>query len=363
MTTAQLDPVEILKKDLREAAATMSAQEARYLVDYYYLQQENRKAVDNQIRSMAAEPHETLAWVTTQAHSLEASIQRALHAYSQGHTVGLWAESQVGIGPVISAGLLAHIDIEKAPYAGHIWNFAGLNPGIKWLGREGAKKLMVEIQALPLAPDRMEDDEEDPYALTPEEVELYMDMVTQPTGKQELTSYQVSAVAKLTNRKFGNLLRLARTEAGQVTPTSMTALLAKRPWNAKLKTLCWKIGESFVKSSNHPGCYYGALWRERKDLEERRNAVGEFAEQAKAKLENFRIGKGTEAYKWYSQGKLPPAHIHARAKRWGVKIFLSHWHQVAYEVQYGVKPSAPYAIAYLGHAHLLEPPNWPMKVE
>lgn len=38
-----------------------------------------------------------------------------------------------GIGPVISAGLLAHIDIHRAVTVGHIWRFAGLDPSVKWL--------------------------------------------------------------------------------------------------------------------------------------------------------------------------------------------------------------------------------------
>ena len=40
--------------------------------------------------------------------------------------------SQLGVGPVITAGLLAHLDIERAPSAGHFWSFAGLNPNMKW---------------------------------------------------------------------------------------------------------------------------------------------------------------------------------------------------------------------------------------
>ena len=265
-----LDPVVLLSRDLRKAAATLSPREARYLVDYYYTQQENRKAADNQVRQMQEEPHEVLAWLAENTRTLEKQIVAALGRFSKASPVGQWAESQVGIGPVISAGLLAHIDIEKAPTAGHIWNFAGLNPGVEWKKGE------------------------------------------------------------------------------------------KRPWNASLKVLCWKIGESFVKVSGNPNAYYGLLYVQRKALEEANNAKGLMKDQAAAKLERFKIGKTTEAYKAYSAGILPPAHVHARAKRWVVKLFLSHWQAVAYEVRYGKEPPAPYAIAYLGHADWLKPPGWPM---
>jgi hypothetical protein len=55
---------------------------------------------------------------------------------------------------------------------------------------------------------------------------------------------------------------------------------------------------------------------------------------------------------------LPPAHIHARAKRYAVKLFLAHYQQVAYELHFGKKPPNPYPIEILGHAHMIDPPNY-----
>jgi hypothetical protein len=40
--------------------------------------------------------------------------------------------SLVGIGPVISAGMLAHLDVRLAQTAGHFWRFAGLDPSVRW---------------------------------------------------------------------------------------------------------------------------------------------------------------------------------------------------------------------------------------
>ena len=266
------DPLVSLDKDIRNAAAMLSAQEARYLVDCYYQIQGNRIQSGNQISSIeklaGTEPHLVLDWLNANTNTLEKNIARALGVYSQARPVGRWAESILGIGGVISAGLLAHIDITRAPTVGHIWRFAGLDPTSTW------------------------------------------------------------------DKK------------------------TKRPWNAKLKTLCWKIGESFVKVSNNPNDIYGHLWAERKDEEIQRNDAGQFAQQAADKLSKYNIGKDTEAYKAYSQGKLPPAHIHARAKRWAVKLFLAHWHHVAYEVEYGTPPPMPYILTQQGHTHYLAPPNW-----
>lgn len=131
----------------------------------------------------------------------------------------------------------------------------------------------------------------------------------------------------------------------------------KRPWNASLKTLCWKIGESFVKVKGKDSDLYGKIYEQRKELEIRRNENGEYAGQAKAKLEKFKIGKTTEAYAHYSAGRLPPGHIHARAKRYAVKLFLSHYFEKAYEFKHGVKPPRPYAFTQLGHDSYIEPPQ------
>lgn len=129
-----LDPVERLTRDLRNAARTLSADEARFLVDSYYAMQRDRIRASHQNRTLTegAEPHDTMLWLLKQRETLEHQVARALDAYSASNPVGEWARSICGIGPIIAAGLLAHIDIEKCPSAGHIWRFAGLDPTVKW---------------------------------------------------------------------------------------------------------------------------------------------------------------------------------------------------------------------------------------
>lgn len=273
MTTAELDPITRLTRDLARASATLSTDEARYLVDSYYQVQDYRKAARNQKSALveSEEPHATIDWYGDQMEAMESQLRRALAAWADGQPVGVWAQTITGIGPVIAAGLLAHIDITRCPTVGHLWRFAGLDPTTTW-------------------------------------------------------------------------------EKGQ-----------KRPWNADLKVLCWKIGESFVKVQGSDSDVYGKVYAVRKAYEQERNERGDYADQAASTLERKRIGKDTEAYKAYSIGKLPPAHIHARAKRYAVKLFLAHWHHVAYEVEFGEPPPKPYVIEHLGHVHYIAPPNWPMQ--
>ncbi len=128
------DPVGRLTRDLRNAARTLSTDEARFLVDAYYAMQRDRIRAAHQERTLAAgdEPHDVMSWLAGQRETLENQVRRALDAYSGAQMAGMWARSIVGIGPVIAAGLLANIDIKRAPTVGHIWRFAGLDPTTKW---------------------------------------------------------------------------------------------------------------------------------------------------------------------------------------------------------------------------------------
>ena len=260
-----------LSQEEREASEQMPANVARYIVDAYYQAQNHRIRSHQQIVS----EHRDSAIVTrilTDAQRSERTYRTALGRYAAAHTPGQWSLTQKGIGPVIAAGLLAHINIEQCLNVGPLWRFAGLDPS------------------------------------------------------------------------------LPRASKGE-----------KRHYNTKLKVLCWKMGESFVKVSGHEDAHYGKVYLIRKEREVARNEMGDFKDQADEILRSKNIGKETDAFKAYSKGKLPPAHIHARAKRYAVKLFLSHWHYVAFESRYGVPPERPYILTQPEHSeHFIMPPGWPL---
>ena len=170
-----------------------------------------------------------------------------------------WAISQIGIGPIIAAGLAAHIDPEKARSISSVWKFAGLAPGF----------------------DR-----------------------------------------KIKGKKL--------------------------QYNARLKCLCWKLGESFVKVSGKDGAVYGKLYSQFKSDEVSRNENGQYSRQAKEELSRKTFAKDNTTKKCLLEGKLANAHLHSRAKRRAVKIFLSHYWTVARETR-GLPVRKPYAIAVLNH--------------
>jgi hypothetical protein len=104
----------------------MSEKEARFLVDAYYIIQEDRKRFKNQTTAMGGEPHAVLAWFFQQDQTLEKQLRAALDRYSASKPIGQWVRGVFGIGPVIAAGLIAHIDIKQCPTAGHT---SGASPG------------------------------------------------------------------------------------------------------------------------------------------------------------------------------------------------------------------------------------------
>lgn len=303
--------------------------EMRHMVDLYNQIQHFRMAGTNQVGAAerSGEPAgEFSEHIMKKLHGAEEEIARFLDEMVSKTAAGSWAKSIVGVGPVIAASLLAHIDIRQAPTVGHIWRFAGLDPSQRWLGAVKGRALVSEV-----------------------------------ADSNDLAA-SIAVLAEQIGCKPETLRRLATTDIHgkpiKLTEETLSKAAAKRPWNAALKVVCWKLGESFVKTYNNPQGFYGHIYVARKAREEGMNEAGKFADQAASILKSKRLGKTTEAYKAYSQGKLPPAHIHSRAKRYAVKLFLAHYHWVAYESEYGTPPPKPYVIEHLGHADLMGPPNW-----
>lgn len=302
-----LQPIIKLNRDLmtammREFPGGVTNNEARFLIDTYYTIQKARIRNSNQAKALdrdamksgnAPEPHSALDRFASDFGLHEENVKKILGWYVETHPMAWFFEATIGIGPVLAAGLLAHIDITKCPTVGHIWRFAGLDPTVSW-------------------------------------------------------------------------------EKGQ-----------RRPWNTQLKTICWKIGDSFVKLSGRGDAYYSKIYRDRKAEEWRRNIAGELQDEAARSMQLKKYGKSTDQYAWYTGGcdpakvaamleegdaptaakckgegipMLSPGHIDARARRYAVKLFLSHLWECWYRLESG-DPPKPFAISVLGHAHYLPPPQ------
>ena len=152
----------------------------------------------------------------------------------------------------------------------------------------------------------------------------------------------------------------------------------KIDYNPAFKVLCWKAGEQFVKVSGYKkdpktkevlldkngnpiyrieDALYGHLYREKLAELITKNENGEFKEFAQVILSEKNFTKETDTKKTYEEGKLPMAHLMAMAKRYAVKIFLSHLFTLWYEHANGKPAPRPFAEVHLGHVHMIEPPN------
>jgi hypothetical protein len=259
-------------RDIRAMTVELDSRSARELVAAYYNLQTNRIAFAAQARELSKtnSPNELIEYLSHNLGIMEKALKAPLGSYANNSVVGAWAMSQYGIGPVLSAGLMAHIDITKASTAGAVWRYAGLDPTQKW-------------------------------------------------------------------------------EKGK-----------PRPFNAELKTLCWKIGQSFMKFSGKDECFYGQLYKQDKARRVAKNEAGDYTDFANSILStnNFKVN---QTRKTLESGKLSDAQIDAQARRFAVKIFLSHYHAVAYQAYHGNPAPRTYVIAHGDHVHEIAIPNNPFE--
>lgn len=280
-------------RDQSEAAQKLKRDQVRWLVQMYYIMQRHRIQSAAQVMKCneANDPNMMLTWFAETFRYSEDSLLKAFERFNKRWRVGNWLTSLVGIGPVITAGILCGLDIRIAKHPSRFISYCGLDPSRVW-------------------------------------------------------------------------------ESGKT-----------RPWNAKMKTLIvFKAGESFVKTQGIDGAFYGPLFRQFRDEIEIENQNGKFKEVAAETLrtKNFKSRQPQEmseeeqekqekewksAVEWYNEGMLPPAHLHARARRKTAKIFLSHVHHVMYEDFHGVAPDKPWVFTdpemAAIHKHYIAPPNWP----
>ena len=175
-----------------------------------------------------------------------------------------------------------------------------------------------------------------------------------------------------TPARFSNISKLWKycgyhVENGQA-PRRRTG--QKVSWNPFMKTLCWKVGESFVKTKG----YYRKAYDRFRAVEERKSeeglvrkvdeAIGFVPKDKRAiELIGQRPIKREDVAKLKKAGidellvGMTNAHIFARAKRKTVKLFLAHLWIVWRELE-GLEVTKPYANAILGHADFIEPPHY-----
>lgn len=327
-------PLIRLNKDLNDSAQLLGRRQIHTLVDLYYKIQDVRKGAISQRFSADPDiPNKLINWLGENWKRFEGDVKKPMQEVCETYRVGQWLTGLTGIGPVLAAGLMSALDLSQAVTVGHWWSLCGLVPTIHWLGKTKAKEA-VETAI--------------------EEVGPSLEEVTRVAATAMGIRWE-------TLHKWATTKKDGGTQT--LTKTSLIAATSRRPWSNKLKTLCYKCSDCFVKFCNHPKQYYGSIYLDRKKYETEKNERKDYADQAAQALVKFNYGKETEARKWYLSGKLPPAHIHARCMRYTVKLFLSHLHHVMHLDVKGVPPVKPYGlmIPSSNHRHFIPIPNFDME--
>lgn len=195
-----------------------------------------------------------------------------------------------------------------------------------------------------------------------EPANIYMSVIAYIYNNNAVTWESVTEICMRTNRKPDRILQrldsVAETKKEKkprfYTKDDLASLLARPPYNPKLKVIMYLIGDSFVKRSNNPDSLYGKLYKQRKAEEEQKNENGLLRERASRSLADKNY-KNKEVRETYESGKLPKGHIDRRARRYAESIFLSHLFEVMYIDYYHAAPPVIYPIAHQGHVDYIPP--------
>jgi hypothetical protein len=336
------------------AAREFSTQEIRAAVDMYYSIQKSRVGASNRVS--AHERQVDFLEDTSLVKSLKAGMmflenqaKRGLAAYAKAHRLGRWCLSIAGCGHVTAAGLMAHIDLERCC----------CEPYRHWKGKERDKIPPHKCNGL----------------ATPGHLHSYaglIDTQKQKWGKGERRPYnlRLKRLCYLLGQGFKKCSGTVLDDEGLA--AKVKAKLDKKGLEVKSQAAFEAlVEEERIKTTkradkmDRDDHLYVRLYVERKALEVKRDRQGCNEEAAHLRLEAAkRMGwkVSPEQRETWESGHLQAVGLDLRATRYAVRMFLSHYYEVGREIL-GLPYVQPYPLAYpdkcAGHAHCYLPPCWP----
>lgn len=199
-----------------------------------------------------------------------------------------------------------------------------------------------------------------------ENIDVLPDALVRTAYPTHVGMWHYAEVHKVTKRKIGNIRKgtiacAIGNKKGEYpdkvvncTLLNLQNYLAKPPYNTDLKKVMYLIGEAFMKVSKR-GSLYGEVYASRKADEQLNNENGKYANQAKAMLASKNYDKNTDTYKALSEGKLADGHITQRAKRYAVKLFISHVYEAMYYDAFHTNAPRAYVLVFQGHHDYIPP--------
>lgn len=387
-----------------------------YLIDQYYQSQEYRIRAQNQARSLLQgfddnEDKDQLIFVEKEVNN--AIIQEALNKkymdiVTKNIDVCRWMREIVGIGPIFSAYLYASFDVKAGKYNTNFLSYAGLNDNNNpWLGNTKANELVDEAveyrqreffdpitsslrdkcgttttfnklqKALKKIGKAAAEDKnllEDIKSSMEEiggfslsdfdigEMSFIVEYAMWLNDNKSCDDILYNHIAEVTGRNIVNVIRgtkinRSNKKGNSKTPPDIDDLvsyLAKPPYNTELKKKMYLLGEQFAMRKNNEKSLYGKIYAQRKLTEIKRNNRGEYAEQAAKILEEKNYGDNKTRDR-LMEGKLSDGHLEMRARRYAVKLFISHVFEAMYYAEYGKEAPKTYIIEHGGHHDYIPP--------
>jgi hypothetical protein len=321
LTEAEWELVRKMTRDMTRAGALLDQDECRFLVSRYYIFQEQRLSAANRMRKLkekwrktgqeGREPNLLLNWSFDTFEMLERNLKRALTPFAKEYRLGRWLLSICGIGPIMSAGFLANLDIVPPERVGNWFAFCGVDPTQIW--ERGQKR---------------------PYSADLKQLMYHAGSCFIKNANRK-TDFYGAYYAK--RKKY----ETAQAASGKIDILDQIESALARKWRQKEGNIEWEF---------YSGCYPKTVYPKvfEFDTVAERNAY--------LKKRKKKPGGG--------QPMLPPARVTNRARRWTAKLFLSHLHRAWWCDYHGADTvEEPWAIRCEGHSHVIDPPNWPITEE
>jgi hypothetical protein len=125
-------------EDAKKAAAILGDREAIYLVNLFNFLLETRVGICARLKTIIETPNKALTFLLDEIAEREKNARIILDIFTDNHPVGNVLKQIKGIGPVISAGFVAHVDMTKINHFSQILSYGGYTKNSK---RQRGKKL------------------------------------------------------------------------------------------------------------------------------------------------------------------------------------------------------------------------------
>lgn len=384
-----VDPFNITLSDLRVYCdALMNAKRERVRASNAISAVLNRQ--DSEIKS--ADLYNVLCISLHTKEWVEAGYEKLVKSAAQYFPVCNYLIQIDGVGEASASNLYARVQLAEGAYSvSSIWSYCGMNDNLTpYLGRRSAREVINQAKKVvsedyhkafdhilrgkmcfvklgkahenvrhfgsefDIYSGMTESEKEEVKAifakLSPTKVNQLIDACVCLYDKKHPSNKEISQIGMYSGR-HQNKIKSFKTDAGDLTYESIIKGLSKPPYNTKAKTITYQIIDNIIRKG---ASEYATLYRKRKAYEVANNEAGYYVNEAKNQLRKKNYESET-AKTCLAQGKLTPAHIDRRARRYVAKIFLSHYFELLWIEKYGRLPKLAPVFSDGNHYHYIMP--------